>query len=86
MCTEASPPTPRAVAVEERHTGAIIDCAIVSVMPLDEELDRILAGRDRDNMQPTIEALLPLYPSHPENARVPHAVGGTYDTAGQEGY
>jgi hypothetical protein len=55
-------------------------------MPLDEELDRILAGRDRDNMQPTIEALLPLYPSHPENARVPHAVGGTYDTAGQEGY
>jgi tetratricopeptide (TPR) repeat protein len=53
-------------------------------MPLDEELDRIFAGRDRDNMQPTIDALLPLYASHPENARVLYEVGGAYDTAGQE--
>lgn len=54
-------------------------------MTLDEELDRIVAGRDRHDMQPTIDALLPLYTSHPENARVLYEVGGAYDTAGQEG-
>lgn len=53
-------------------------------MPLDEELDRIFAERDRDDMQPTINALLPLYASHPENARVLYEIGGAYDTAGQE--
>jgi tetratricopeptide (TPR) repeat protein len=53
-------------------------------MPLDEELDRILGGRDRNNMQPTIAALLPLHASHPRNARVLYEVGGAYDTAGQE--
>ncbi|CAA9271366.1 MAG: hypothetical protein AVDCRST_MAG83-3288 [uncultured Arthrobacter sp.] len=53
-------------------------------MPLDEELDLIFADRDRDNMQPTIDALLPLCASHPENARVLYEVGGAYDTAGQE--
>jgi DNA-binding transcriptional regulator YbjK len=39
-------------------------------MTLDDELDRIFAGRDRNNMQPTIDDLLPLYASHPDNARV----------------
>lgn len=53
-------------------------------MTLDDELDRIFAGRDRNNMQPTIDALLPLYASHAENARVLYEVGGAYDTAGQE--
>ncbi|KNC20169.1 hypothetical protein AC792_02290 [Arthrobacter sp. RIT-PI-e] len=48
------------------------------------ELDRILAERDRDHMQPTIDALLPLYEAHPDHARVLYEVGGAYDTAGQE--
>lgn len=56
----------------------------LSGMTLDEELDRIFAARDRDNMQPTINALLPIHASHPENARVLYEVGGAYDTAGQE--
>ncbi|WP_341975411.1 tetratricopeptide repeat protein [Microbacterium sp. LTA6] len=53
-------------------------------MALDGELDRIFAARDRNNMQPTIDALLPLYASDPENARVLYEVGGAYDTDGQE--
>ncbi|MBV0894459.1 tetratricopeptide repeat protein [Microbacterium sp. NC79] len=53
-------------------------------MPLDDELDRIFATRDRDNMQPTIDALLPLYASNPGNARVLYELGGAYDTDGQE--
>ena len=53
-------------------------------MTLEEELDRIFAARDRDNMQPTIDALLPLLDANPLNARVLYEVGGAYDTAGQE--
>lgn len=53
-------------------------------MTLNEELDRIFAGRDRNDMQPTIEALLPILDEHPENARVLYEVGGAYDTAGME--
>lgn len=53
-------------------------------MTLDDELDRIFATRDRANMQPTIDALLPLIASNPRNARVLYEVGGAYDTAGQE--
>ncbi|WP_247826796.1 tetratricopeptide repeat protein [Arthrobacter antioxidans] len=53
-------------------------------MTLDDELDLILGRRDRDNMQPTIDALLPYYAAHPGNARVLYDVGGAYDTAGQE--
>ncbi|WP_104116114.1 tetratricopeptide repeat protein [Arthrobacter sp. B1805] len=53
-------------------------------MTLDEELDGIVARRNRDDMQPTIDALLPFLASHPENARVLYEVGGAYDTAGQE--
>jgi hypothetical protein len=53
-------------------------------MSLNDELDRIFAARDRDNMQPTIDALLPLCDAHSENARVLYEVGGAYDTAGQE--
>lgn len=58
--------------------------ARMSGMMLDDELDRIFAARDRTNMQPTIEALLPILASHPQNARVLYEVGGAYDTAGQE--
>jgi tetratricopeptide (TPR) repeat protein len=53
-------------------------------MTLNEELDRIFLGRNREDMQPTIDALLPLHACHPENARVLYEVGGAYDTAGQE--
>ncbi len=53
-------------------------------MPLDVELDQIFAARDRNNMQPTIAALLPIYASNPENARSLYEVGGAYDTDGQE--
>jgi tetratricopeptide (TPR) repeat protein len=53
-------------------------------MTLDNELDQIFERRDRDNPQPTIDALLPYYADHPENARVLYEVGGAYDTAGQE--
>lgn len=51
---------------------------------LDDELDRIFAARDRDNMGPTITALLPLYEQHPNNPRVLYELGGAYDTAGEE--
>ena len=53
-------------------------------MSLDDELDRIFAARDRNNMQPTIDAMLPLYASNPDNARVLYEIGGAYDTGGQE--
>ena len=51
---------------------------------LDEELDRIFAARDRSNMRPTIDALLPVYDAHPTHPRVLYEVGGAYDTAGDE--
>jgi tetratricopeptide (TPR) repeat protein len=51
---------------------------------LHNELDRISSARNRDDMEPTIAALLPLYEQHPHNARVLYEVGGAYDTAGQE--
>jgi tetratricopeptide (TPR) repeat protein len=53
-------------------------------MTLSDELDLIFERRDRDNMQPTIDALLPYYAAHPEDARVLYEIGGAYDTAGQE--
>ncbi|CAM3251764.1 Tetratrico peptide repeat protein [Arthrobacter ulcerisalmonis] len=53
-------------------------------MTLDDELDLIFAARDRDNMEPTVNALLHLRASHSENARVLYELGGAYDTAGRE--
>jgi tetratricopeptide (TPR) repeat protein len=53
-------------------------------MSLDDELDAIVAARNRDDMAPTIAALLPLLAQHPDNARVLYEVGGAHDTAGQE--
>lgn len=51
---------------------------------LDAQLNSIFAARDRENMRPTIDALLPLYEANPENARVLYELGGAYDTAGEE--
>ena len=48
------------------------------------ELDRIFAARNRDNMGPTIAALLHVYERHPLDPRVLYEVGGAYDTAGEE--
>ena len=51
---------------------------------LDAHLDNIFIARNRDNMGPTIDALLPLYDKHPQNPRVLYELGGAYDTAGEE--
>lgn len=53
-------------------------------MSLDDDLDRIVAARDRAHMAPTIAALLPLLERHPSHPRVLYEVGGAYDTAGDE--
>ena len=53
-------------------------------MTLDEELDRIFTVRDRNHMQSTIDALLPILEKHPADARVLYELGGAYDTAGEE--
>ena len=53
-------------------------------MTLDDDLDSIVEARNRDDMGPTIAALLPLLDAHPGNARVLYEVGGAYDTAGDE--
>lgn len=47
-------------------------------------MDRIFAARDRDRMQPTIDAFARLLADHPDNPRLAYEVGGSYDTAGQE--
>ncbi|GAA1831625.1 tetratricopeptide repeat protein [Agromyces salentinus] len=51
---------------------------------LHDELDRIFAARDRDDMAPTIAALEPIAEAHPHDARVLYEMGGAYDTAGEE--
>ena len=53
-------------------------------MTLDEEPDRFFAVRDRDDTQPTIDALLTILAEHPASTRVLYEVGGTYDAAGNE--
>jgi len=51
---------------------------------LEAELARIFAARDRQNMGPTIAALLPIYERHPRDPRVLYELAGAYDTAGEE--
>lgn len=51
---------------------------------LDLQIDQTFAARDRDNMQPTIDAFESLLSDHPGNARLLYEVGGSYDTAGDE--
>jgi hypothetical protein len=45
---------------------------------LDQEMDGIFSVRDRENMQPTIEAFQELLREHPNNPRLVYEVGGSY--------
>ncbi|MEO7587696.1 MAG: tetratricopeptide repeat protein [Arachnia sp.] len=51
---------------------------------LEAELAAIFAARDRDNMEPTIRALLPIHEQHPDDPHVLYELAGAHDTAGQE--
>ncbi|WIB14483.1 tetratricopeptide repeat protein [Curtobacterium sp. MCPF17_050] len=51
---------------------------------METQLDAIFAAPNREDMRPTIDALLPIYDEHPENPRVLYELGGAYDTAGDE--
>ena len=56
--------------------------------PLTPELAATIADifgrRDREHMQPTIDAFLALLDEHPGQPEVLYEVGGSYDTAGEE--
>lgn len=56
--------------------------------PLTPELADTIADifghRDREHMQPTIDAFLALLAEHPNQPEVLYEVGGSYDTAGEE--
>ena len=56
--------------------------------PLTPELADTIADlfgkRDREHMQPTIDAFLALLAEHPNQPEVLYEVGGSYDTDGQE--
>jgi Flp pilus assembly protein TadD len=56
--------------------------------PLTPELEATIAEiferRDREHMQPTIDAFLALLSEHPGQPEVRYEVGGAYDTAGDE--
>ena len=51
---------------------------------LEDRLEAIFAARDREDMQPTIDAFLAVLAEHPDHPEVLYHVGGSYDTAGQE--
>lgn len=51
---------------------------------LESTLAGIFAARDRDNMEPTIRALLPIHAENPGEPHVLYELAGAYDTAGQE--
>ncbi|KRC46970.1 hypothetical protein ASE16_16425 [Leifsonia sp. Root227] len=51
---------------------------------LEQRLRDIFDRRDRQNMQPTIDAFLEVLAENPGNAYVLYDVGGSYDTAGEE--
>ncbi|WP_267421962.1 MULTISPECIES: tetratricopeptide repeat protein [unclassified Curtobacterium] len=51
---------------------------------IEAQLDAIFAARNREDMGPTIDALLPIHAKHPEDPRVLYELGGAYDTAGDE--
>lgn len=51
---------------------------------LEAELQALFAERDRENMAPSIAALLDVERRFPGNPRVLYEVGGAYDTAGEE--
>ena len=49
-----------------------------------ERLSALFAARDRDDMAPTVRALLDVLAEHPDDPHVLYEVGGAYDTAGEE--
>ena len=49
-----------------------------------ERLSALFAARDRDDMAPTVRALLGVLAEHPDDPNVLYEVGGAYDTAGEE--
>ncbi|MFJ3958864.1 tetratricopeptide repeat protein [Arthrobacter sp. NPDC090010] len=51
---------------------------------LEQRLDAIFAARDRENMQPTIDAYRQVLAEYPDEALVLYHVGGAHDTAGEE--
>lgn len=51
---------------------------------LEARIDDIFQRRDRENMQPTIDAFLVLLAEYPGQPEVLYEVGGSYDTAGEE--
>lgn len=51
---------------------------------LQARLREIFDARDRERMQPTIEAFLAVLAEHPDEPEVLYEVGGAYDTAGEE--
>jgi tetratricopeptide (TPR) repeat protein len=51
---------------------------------LQETIREIFGRRDREHMQPTIDAFLALLAEHPGQPEVLYEVGGSYDTAGEE--
>ncbi|MCQ1945242.1 tetratricopeptide repeat protein [Arthrobacter sp. zg-Y1116] len=55
-----------------------------SAADLEAELRQLFAARNREDMAPTIAALLDVRDRYPDNARVRYEVGGAYDTAGEE--
>lgn len=69
------------MAQNDRTRGRNKVKIVSSAVPLDEELDRIFAARDRNSMQPTIDALLTILAEHPTDPRVLRKLGGAYDIA-----
>lgn len=57
---------------------------LAAMSDLDAQMDAIFAARDREHMQPTIDAFERLLAAHPGNPRLLYEVGGSYDTAGEE--
>ena len=51
---------------------------------LADTIAEIFGRRDREHMQPTIDAFLALLAEHPNQPEVLYEVGGSYDTDGQE--
>jgi len=49
-----------------------------------QRLRELFEARDRDRMQPTIDALRGVLAEHPDDPHVLYEVGGAYDTAGEE--
>lgn len=55
-----------------------------STADIEAAIAAIDSERDRDRMQPTIDAFEALLAAHPDDPIVRYEVGGAYDTAGRE--